>query len=145
MVSAQASCAALNAPATSLLSPLLGTSAQPSRRISCPTYPAPPSYAALSLAPTRTRTSVQPSRRISCPTCRAPAKVADLVYIDARLASPNKVCFGLCVIATPFLCYLVADIVYIDARLASPQKVRNVTACVVALRIAVIRGKPLRA
>lgn len=37
------------------------------------------------------RCPVQPSRRIACPTCRAPAKVADLVYIDARLASPNKV------------------------------------------------------
>lgn len=37
------------------------------------------------------RCPVQPSRRIACPTCRAPAKVSDLVYIDARLASPNKV------------------------------------------------------
>lgn len=33
----------------------------------------------------------QPSRRIACPTCRAPVRVADLLYIDARVASPHKV------------------------------------------------------
>lgn len=31
----------------------------------------------------------QAARRISCPTCRAPAAVRDLVYVDARLASPG--------------------------------------------------------
>ena len=31
---------------------------------------------------------LQASRRIECPVCRSRVAVADLVYIDARLASP---------------------------------------------------------